>query len=399
MRAALLVLNAGSSSLKFSLYGAAPEVLLCRGQIAAAAGAVTLRACDGAGVALVDSALAAGGDAARWPALLLDWIASAWPGITLAAAAHRVVHGGPRYTAPVLIDAAVLRELQRLTPLAPLHQPHALAAIATLMESHPALPQAACFDTAFHHTLPLVETSFALPRTLYDQGVRRYGFHGLSYEYIAGRLPGLLGARAAAGRVVVAHLGAGASMCALRDGRSIATTMGLTPLDGLPMATRCGAIDPGAVLYLMQEQGRDAGQVADLLYHDSGLLGVSGISADMQTLLASDAAPAAEAVDLFVYRIGRELGALAAALGGIDALVFTGGIGEHAAAIRQRVCDNARWLGIRLDSAANAAHGPRLSCADSAVSAWAIATDEDEMIMRHSRTLLQLRKLEQPGPT
>ncbi|MDQ2823082.1 MAG: acetate/propionate family kinase [Pseudomonadota bacterium] len=392
MRAAVLVLNAGSSSLKFSLYAAAPELLLCRGQIASMAGAVTMHASDAASIVMVDDTLDAGLSPTGWPAILLGWIDAAYPGITLAAAAHRVVHGGPRYHAPVLIDAAVLRELHRLTPLAPLHQPHALAAIATLRQSHPDLNQIACFDTAFHHTVPLVESSFALPRALYDEGLRRYGFHGLSYEYIAGRLPSLLGAGPAAGRIVVAHLGAGASMCALLNGRSIATTMSLTPLDGLPMATRCGAIDPGAVLYLLQEKGLSADRVANLLYHDSGMLGVSGISGDMQTLLASDSAAAAQAIDLFVYRIGRELGSLAAALGGIDALVFTGGIGEHAAQIRHRVCEGAAWLGIDVDRAANAAHGPCLTRLDSAVSAWAIPTDEDDIIMRHSRTLLQLHQ-------
>ncbi|WP_332877434.1 acetate/propionate family kinase [Massilia sp. S19_KUP03_FR1] len=390
MRAAILVLNAGSSSLKFSLYAARPELLLCCGQIAAVAGAVTLHASDVAGTAKVERTLDPASDPAGWPTVLLDWIASAYPQVTLAAAAHRVVHGGPRYTAPVLIDAEVLKELRRLTPLAPLHQPHALDAIATLMAGHPALPQIACFDTAFHHTLPLVESSFSLPRALTQEGLRRYGFHGLSYEYIAGRLPEELGARTAAGRVVVAHLGAGASMCALLDGRSIATTMSLTPLDGLPMATRCGAIDPGAVLYLLQEKGLSAERLADLLYHDSGLFGVSGISGDMQVLLASDAPAALEAVDLFVYRIGRELGSLAAALGGLDALVFTGGIGEHAAQIRQRVCEGARWLGIEVDTVANAAHGPRVTRPDSRVSAWVIPTDEDDIIMRHTHTLLQL---------
>jgi acetate kinase len=390
MRAAILVLNAGSSSLKFSLYAARPALLLCCGQIAAVAGAVTLHASDVAGTTRVERTLAPDSDPSGWPTVLLDWIADAYPQVALAAAAHRVVHGGPRYTAPVLIDAAVLKELRRLTPLAPLHQPHALDAIATLMASHPDLPQVACFDTAFHHTLPLVESSFALPRALYHEGLRRYGFHGLSYEYIAGRLPEELGARTAAGRIVVAHLGAGASMCALLDGRSIATTMSLTPLDGLPMATRCGAIDAGAVLYLLQEKGLSAERVADLLYHDSGLFGVSGISGDMQLLLASEAPAALEAVDLFVYRIGRELGSLAAALGGLDALVFTGGIGEHAAQIRQRVCAGARWLGIEVDTVANAAHGPRLTRPDSRVSAWVIPTDEDEIIMRHTHTLLQL---------
>jgi acetate kinase len=397
MRAAVLVLNAGSSSLKFSLYAARPELLLCRGQIAAVAGAVLMSASDINGTPMVGRTLAANDDAAGWPAVLLDWIATAYPQVDLAAAAHRVVHGGPHYNAPVLVDAAVLDELRRLTPLAPLHQPHALAAMATLLASHPALPQVACFDTAFHHTLPTVESSFALPRALHDEGLRRYGFHGLSYEYIAGRLPDELGAWAASGRIVVAHLGAGASMCALQGGRSIATTMSLTPLDGLPMATRCGALDPGAVLYLLQEKGLSADRVADLLYHDSGMRGVSGISGDMQVLLASDAPAARAAVDLFVYRIGRELGSLAAALGGIDALVFTGGIGEHAVQIRQRVCAGARWLGVHVDAAANAAHGPRLTTPDSPASAWVIPTDEDEMIMRHTHILLQLHPPRKPS--
>lgn len=398
MSAAVLVLNAGSSSLKFSLYGAAADALLCQGQIAAAAGAVTLHASDVSGRTLMARQLENADDANCWPVLLMASIVATYPDMRLEAAAHRVVHGGARFIAPVRINAGVLRELHRLTPLAPLHQPHALAAIATLMNSHPALPQIACFDTAFHHTLPLVESSFALPRALYDEGLRRYGFHGLSYEYIAGQLPGLLGARAANGRIVIAHLGASASMCALRNGRSVATTMGLTPLDGLPMATRCGAIDPGAVLYLLQEKGLSADRVADLLYHESGLHGVSGMSGDMQMLLASDTAAAAQAVDLFVYRIGRELGSLAAALGGIDALVFTGGIGEHAARIRQRVCEGAGWLGVRLDAAANAVDGPRLTRLESPVSAWAIATDEDDMIMRHSRSLLGPATATAPAP-
>jgi acetate kinase len=386
---AILVLNAGSSSLKFALYGAVPAPLLCRGQIALTDAGVVMRASDGADIELLQRQLAPTDDADRWPGLLLDWIDTTFPDTTLGAAAHRVVHGGARYTRPVRIDAAVLLELRRLIPLAPLHQPHALAAIATLMNSRPDLPHVACFDTAFHHTLPLVESSFALPRALQGDGLRRYGFHGLSYEYIADRLPDVLGVADARKRVVIAHLGAGASMCALLDGRSIATTMSLTPLDGLPMATRCGAIDPGAVLYLLQEKGMTAAEVADLLYHNSGMLGASGVSADMQTLLASVDPAAVAAVDLFVYRIGRELGSLAAAMRGLDALVFTGGIGEHAAAIRRRVCDGAAWLGLNLDTAANAAHGPRITCAASPVSAWAIATDEDEMILRHTRTLLR----------
>ena len=391
MKGAVLVLNVGSSSLKFALYSgdAGPVVLLCRGEIAAAAGGVTLSARDDADVQLLHRDLESGGDPALWPGLLLVWIENTFLDIPLRAAAHRVVHGGVRYAAPVIIDAEVVRELRRLIPLAPLHQPHALAAIEALAISHPALVQIACFDTAFHHTLSLVESSFALPRVLRDEGLRRYGFHGLSYEYIAGRLPALLGERAAAGRVVIAHLGAGASMCALRAGRSVATTMSLTPLDGLAMGTRCGAIDPGALLYLLQEKRMSPAALSDLLYHDSGILGVSGLSGDMQTLLASDAPEAQEAIDLFVYRIVRELGSLAAALGGIDALVFTGGIGEHSARIRQRVCEGAAWLGVAVDAAANAAHAQRITGAGSPTSAWAIGTDEDEMIMHHTRLLLR----------
>ena len=390
---AVLVLNAGSSSLKFSLYHDgnedSPVALLCRGQVAVLASGVTMSANDANDVQLLLRQLPADGDAADWPLLVLAWLDAAFPDLPLRAAAHRVVHGGARYNAPLFIDAEVLLELHRLVPLAPLHQPHALDAITALMRSHPALHQIACFDTAFHHTLPLVESSFALPRALRDEGLRRYGFHGLSYEYIASQLPALLGAWAAAGRVVIAHLGAGASMCALMKGNSVATTMSLTPLDGLPMGTRCGGIDPGAVLYLLQEKGLSTAAVSDLLYHHSGLLGVSSISADMETLLDSEAPAAKEAVDLFVYRIGRELGSLAAALGGLDALVFTGGIGENAAQVRQRVCDGAAWLGVSLDTAANTAHGPCITRVGSAVTAWVIATDEDEMIMRHSRRLLR----------
>jgi len=273
-------------------------------------------------------------------------------------------------------------------PLAPLHQPHNLAAVAAVAARHPQLPQVACFDTAFHHTQPAVATRFALPRHLSEEGVRRYGFHGLSYEYIAAALPRYLGAAPARGRVIVAHLGAGASLCALRDGCSVATTMSFTPLDGVPMGCRCGALDPGVVLYLLQEKGLSAAAVAALLYHESGLLGVSGLSDDMRTLLASELPAAREAVELFVYRIGREIGSLAAALGGLDALVYTAGIGEHAPQIRARVAAAAAWLGLELDPAANAAGGPRLATPRSRVSAWVIPTDEDLMIARHTWDLL-----------
>ena len=267
---------------------------------------------------------------------------------------HRVVHGGQHYSAPVLIDATVLAELETLVPLAPLHQPHNLATIRVLLETMPSLPQVACFDTAFHRTQPDVAQRFAIPRRFADEGVRHYGFHGLSYEYIASVLPTLEPALADA-RIIVAHLGSGASLCALHKGRSIATTMGFSPLDGLVMGTRCGNIDPGVLLYLMDRHNMDARALEQLLYHQSGLLGVSGISNDMRTLLASDDPHAQEAIELFVYRVGREIGSLAAALGGLDALVFTGGIGEHSAVIRAKVCHQAAWLGLELDDSANEA--------------------------------------------
>jgi acetate kinase len=287
----------------------------------------------------------------------------------------------------VLIDSEVLAALEQLVPLAPLHQPHNLSPIRAVSNLVPHLPQVACFDTSFHRTQPGVAQAFALPRRYAEEGVLRYGFHGLSYEYIASVLPGI-DARAAAGRTVVAHLGNGASMCALKGGKSVASTMSFTAVDGLPMGTRCGALDPGVILYLMDHHGMDARALEKLIYHESGLLGVSGLSSDMRTLLASPDERAAEALDLFVYRIGRELGSLAAALGGLDALVFTGGIGENAATIRARVCRDASWLGLETDETANAAHGPCISRPESRVTAWVIPTNEELMIAQHSRRLL-----------
>jgi acetate kinase len=345
---------------------------------------VHFKAKDSAGVSLVDEYLAEGTTHEDALAALLRWLEGHFQDHRLVAAGHRVVHGGLLYTAPVRIDASVIVELRRLIPLAPLHQPHNLAAIAALSKLHPALPQIACFDTAFHHTQPEVATAFALPRRLTAEGIRRYGFHGLSYEYIASVLPDILGPAEADGRVVVAHLGSGASMCAMHRRKSVATTMGFTALDGLPMGSRCGNLDPGVVLYLIQEKGMTAQAVSDLLYHSSGLFGVSGVSDDMRTLLASDDPHAANAVALFVYRISRELGSLAAALGGLDALVFTAGIGEHAPEIRRRVCEQAVWLDVHFDEAANAAGGPRITITGSAASAWVIPTDEDLMIARHT---------------
>jgi acetate kinase len=392
MSGAILVLNAGSSSIKFSLFPSearpARHDLLCDGQMEGIGHRVHFFAKTAAGIALAERHLEDGTDHEAALGVLLRWLDEHFTDRSLAAVGHRVVHGGRLYSAPVRIDAAVLAELRRLIPLAPLHQPHHLAAIEAIAKSHPALPQIACFDTAFHHTQPAVAAAFALPRRLAEEGVRRYGFHGLSYEYIASVLPDYLGPDAAEGRVVVAHLGAGASMCAMSGRKSIATTMGFTALDGLMMAQRCGGLDPGVVLYLLQQKGMTAEAVADLLYHESGLYGVSGISDDMRTLLASPDPHAAEAIDLFVYRIGRELGSLAAALGGLDVLVFTAGIGEHAAEIRRRVCTDATWLGIALDDTANASSGPCLTRRGSKAAAWVIPTDEDLMIARHSWRLL-----------
>ncbi len=289
---------------------------------------------------------------------------------------------------PVRLDAGVLEALTRFIPLAPLHQPHNLAPIRVLLERLPDLPQVACFDTSFHRTNPEVAQRFALPSELHDAGVRRYGFHGLSYEYVASVLP-RFDERAAKGRTVVFHLGNGSSMCGLLEGKSVASTMGFTAVEGLPMGTRTGSLDPGVILYLMDERKMDARAIEKLLYTQSGLLGMSGISSDMRTLLASDDARAAAALDVFIYRMRRELGSLAAALGGLDAIVFTAGIGENAPAIRERVCRDAGWLGVELDAAANASGGPRISAGSSRVSVWVIPTNEELMIARHTRRMIE----------
>lgn len=394
----ILALNAGSSSLKFSLFvpgeGMDTLSLLYRGGVEGIGGEPRFLVEDSTGQRLVDERLATqktvgqrGHEEAL--AMLLEWIEGHEAGLTLIGAGHRVVHGGTAFVAPVLVDAGVIEQLERLVALAPLHQPHNLAAIREVSRLRPNVPQVACFDTAFHHTQPHVAQAFALPREVTDRGVRRYGFHGLSYEYIAHVLPDVVGA-VADGRVIVAHLGSGASMCAMQGRASCAMTMGFTALDGLPMGTRCGTIDPGVVLYLLSERHMDVSTVMDLLYQRSGLLGVSGVSGDMQELLASPSPYAAEAIDLFVYRIGRELGSLVASLRGLDALVFTGGIGEHAAPIRARVCQDAQWLGVQLDEAANRAGGPKISSEGSAVPVWVIPTDEDRMIACHTRDIIRV---------
>lgn len=389
-QSALLVLNAGSSSLKFSLFlDEDPPRLLLRGQFEKLS--TRPRFVARAGGAIVgEQEWAAGTQLGFQGAIdhLFTWSrggAAGRPRVT--AVGHRVVHGGERFSAPALIDAATLADLERLVPLAPLHQPHSLAAIKAVAQRAPSVAQVACFDTAFHRTQPPVAQAFALPRRYAEEGIRRYGFHGLSYDFIASTLA-TIDPAAAAGRTVVAHLGNGASMCALSGGRSVATTMSFTALDGLVMGTRCGSLDPGVLLYLIQRHGLDARALEKLLYEESGLLGVSGGSSDMRDLLARSDAAAAEAVDLFVYRIGRELGSLAAALGGLDAVVFTGGIGENAAPIRARVGRDARWLGLDLDEEANRRGGPCISLRGSRVAAWVIPTDEEAMIALHTRRLL-----------
>jgi acetate kinase len=386
----ILTLNAGSSSIKFSLFAAETPLTrnsaICDGEIEGLGHASHFIAKDSNGDTLIDEQLPGATTHENALRALLRWFGKRDSDRHLVAAGHRVVHGGALFAAPVRIDAKVRAELGSLIPLAPLHQPHNLAAIDAVTKLYPALPQIACFDTAFHHTQSSVATAFALPRALTDEGIRRYGFHGLSYEYIASVLPHVLGPDTAEVRVVVAHLGSGASLCALHKRKSVATTMSFTPLDGLMMGTRCGAIDPGVILHLLQAKQMSAEAVNDLLYNRSGLFGVSGISADMRDLLASADPRAKQAIDLFVYRIGRELGSVVAALGGLDALIFTAGIGEHAAEIRARVCKDARWLGIELDEEANANGGPCIS--DSRVSAWVVPTDEDLMIARHTLELV-----------
>ena len=393
----ILVLNAGSSSIKFACHAPTSSgglTALLHGQLAWHEGELQLKARRSNGVAMVDERQPGGHvfDPAQALTWLMQWLGShehdAELGGDILAVGHRVVHGGADFTAPVRVTPEVLSSLDRLCPLAPLHQPHNLAAIRHMAQWHPELAQVACFDTAFHAEQPAVERTLALPRALTQQGVRRYGFHGLSYEYIASQLPALMG-EAAQGRIIVAHLGSGASLCAIHQGRSVASTMGFSALDGLMMGTRCGSLDPGVLLYLMQDRGMDAAALTRLLYKESGLLGVSGISADMAALLTSSAPQAAEAVDLFIHRIVREVGALTAVLGGLDALVFTAGIGEHAAPVRARVAQALGWLGLTIDAEANARHAALISAADSRVQVRVVPTDEEAMLARHTQDALQ----------
>lgn len=403
---ALLVLNAGSSSLKFSVYrlsdaenSATPRKLhlLVSGVLEELGHAARFHVKDSHGHLL---------DELAWPEpapapgpgplghsgaidFLTQWLREHnGGGLRLIGVGHRVVHGGVRYANPVLITPEVLAELQALSPLAPLHQPHNLLPIRLIEQRLPGLPQVACFDTAFHRTAPEVSQAFALPQSITGKGLRRYGFHGLSYEYIARALPAF-DAHAAAGKTVVMHLGNGASMCAIEAGQSVASSMGFTAVDGLMMGTRCGTLDPGVVLYLMDELKMDARAIERLLYKESGLLGVSGISSDMRALSESEDPRAQAAIELFVYRISRELGSLAAALGGLDAIVFTAGIGEHSVKIREAICKHAAWLGVELDSLANESGGPLISRLGSRCAAWVIPTNEELMIASHTLDLLQ----------
>jgi acetate kinase len=384
---AIAVLNAGSSSVKFSLFALRGEALELelRGQVEGIYTAPRFVGRHASGKTLAEERWPEGTKLGHAGALdhIVAFVRERLGGRRLAGIGHRVVHGGMDYIRPVRMDAAALHALEKFVPLAPLHQPHNLAPIALLLERLPKVPQVACFDTSFHRSNPEIAQMFALPAALHEEGVRRYGFHGLSYEYVASELPSL-DARAAKGRTVVMHLGNGSSMCALAEGRSVASTMGFTAVDGLPMGTRCGALDPGVILYLMDQRGMDVRAVEKLIYSQSGLLGVSGISSDMRALLGSKEPRARLAVDLYLYRIRRELGSLAAALQGLDALVFTAGIGENSAALRERVGRDAAWLGLELDRGANADGGPRISTGGSSVSGWVIPTNEELMIARHT---------------
>jgi len=393
MKQGILTINAGSSSIKFALFPLdhpiSPEAEVS-GQIDGIGAETTkMVAKNRAGERIADQLLE-GGKVSHAQAFdaLLKWFTASHANWQIVAVGHRVVHGGERYSKPTLIDDTVLGHLQSFIPLAPLHEPHNVAGIIALQALLPTVPQIACFDTAFHRSQPEVAQTFGLPRNITAEGIKRYGFHGLSYEYIARALPQHSGR--ATGRVVVAHLGNGASMAAMVDRKCVATTLGFSTIDGLVMGTRCGNLDPGVILHLMETKNLSVKDMTKMLYKESGLLGVSGLSQDMRTLLASDKPEAAEAVNLFCYRIARELGSLAAAAGGLDALVFTGGIGEHAAEVRRRVCLQSEWLGIRVNPEANARHELRISAGNSSVDVLVIPTNEEWMMAHHAQTLLAL---------
>jgi acetate kinase len=389
-----LVLNAGSSSLKFCVFRRPKGMqweLDAKGQIEGIGTAPKLSAKDGDGARIADESLSAEvSDGRKAVDALAAWLQSKYRGGKVLAVGHRVVHGGARFAGPTIVDRQVLSQLRELIPLAPLHQPYNLAAIEEVFERLPGVPQVACFDTSFHCGHSAVAALVPLPKDLCKSGLRRYGFHGLSYEYIASVLPEVA-PEIALGRVIVAHLGSGASLCALREGKSLDSSLGFTALDGLCMGTRPGALDPGVVLYLFQGLGLSVKEVEALLYKKSGLLGISGVSNDMRDLLTANEPDATLAVNYFVYRATKEIGALVAALGGIDGLVFTAGIGENSPEIRKRICDSAAWLGLELDAEANSGRGPRISTSRSKVSTWVIPTNEEIMIARHTGSLLGLR--------
>ncbi|MGO9462185.1 MAG: acetate/propionate family kinase [Rhodomicrobium sp.] len=387
----ILVANAGSSSVKFQVFDIGPGHGLTRqikGKVEGIGTKPELHAADAGGRTMVERAYS-NETVPDVPAAL--HAAGAWLRDELRidpiAVGHRVVHGGPDYGRPVLVDEEVLTRLERYIPLAPLHQPHNLAPIRSLLANRPGLPQVACFDTAFHRGHGPLADHYAIPKNLYDEGVRRYGFHGLSYEYIAAKLREVAPS-AAAGRVIVAHLGSGASMCAVKGGRSVESTLGFTALDGLPMGTRCGQIDPGAILYLIADKGMSPAAVLDLLYHDCGLKGLSGLSNDIRELEASDDPRAAFALSYFIYRVGLFAGMLAAALGGLDAFVFTAGIGENSPSIRERISEKLSWLGVVLDRPANASQNQLISRPESAAAVYVIPTDEELMIAQHTLALI-----------
>jgi acetate kinase len=393
MVSALLIVNAGSSSIKFSAFAPANPgnpSLLFKGQLDGIGTRPRLVARDVAGTVLVEKALEPNRVRDHDAAIgaVSEWLRGIGGETRLIAVGHRVVHGGIGFAAPVIIDDDVLAKLEALVPLAPLHQPANLAGIRAVRRNHPNLPQVACFDTAFHRGHPDVADRFALPEALYREGIRRYGFHGLSYEYIVHELPRIVPEIASA-RVIIAHLGSGASLCAVKDGRSLDSTMGFTALDGLPMGTRCGALDPGVVIHLMRKNNLSADGVEHLLYHDCGLRGLSGFSNDVRDLLESDSAGAKLALNYFVYHVARHIGALAAVLQGVDGIVFTAGIGERSPVLRDRICSRLDWLGLRLDSAANRANGPCITVPDSRVQVWVIPTDEEKMIARHTMGLVR----------
>jgi acetate kinase len=391
-----LVLNAGSSSLKFCVFHRADKInwdVAARGQVDGIGTAPRFIAKDSDGNKIGDEEFrkVAVADGSAAVEILARWLRFKYGGSQVVGVGHRVVHGGSRFAGPTIITPEVLDELYKLVPLAPLHQPYNLAAIEAVTERLPDVPQVACFDTSFHSGHDPVMDVIPLPIDLTKDGLRRYGFHGLSYEYVASTLPDVA-PEIAKGRVIVAHLGSGASLCALNDGKSVDSTLGFTALDGLCMGTRPGALDPGVILYLFQNLNMTPKEVETILYKRSGLAGISGISNDMRELLGNSAPEAKLAVDYFIYRATKEIGALAAVLGGIDGIVFTAGIGENSPEVRSRICEGSKWLGIDVDDKANESNGPRISTSNSVVSAWVIPTNEELMIARHTGSLLGLRQ-------